>query len=133
MADDNATGDEEIAPIVLAEFPRGEGEKLVLAEKTFKGHRFVDARIHSMFENQSHPTKRGVSFKLRDLPAIIAALSKVSTEQATPAPAATTTPAPAAPSKPMPAPQTLPLPLGQRPAQHRMSSAAEFMSRPRGR
>lgn len=59
-------GDPE--PRRLATFPRSEVEELRVELATYKGKPFVQARIwFRSSEGTWHPTKRGVTFRVREL------------------------------------------------------------------
>ncbi len=56
------------APRRLATFPRSEVEELRVELATYKGKPFVQARIwFRSNEGAWHPTKRGVTFRVREL------------------------------------------------------------------
>ncbi|TLD40325.1 MAG: hypothetical protein JETT_3394 [Candidatus Jettenia ecosi] len=62
---------------VLGEIVRNETEKLVITEKEFKGHRYIDIRIHFQGNNGIYlPTKKGVTISPRHVKDAVEILKK---------------------------------------------------------
>lgn len=65
------------APASLA-LPRGDNEELRIELASYEGHSFVQARLHFRgTDGEWHPTRKGVTFKLRELGAIVRTLLDV--------------------------------------------------------
>ncbi|GAB61272.1 MAG: hypothetical protein DWB56_13980 [Candidatus Jettenia sp.] len=55
----------------LGEVIKNETEKIVIAEKEYKGRRYIDMRIYFLGESGAYiPTKKGVTFSPKYLEAI---------------------------------------------------------------
>lgn len=72
---------------VLAHMQKNDGERLVMTDSTFRGHRFLDVRISFCDkEGEYHPTRKGLSLNKAQwealLPGIQAALSEMESTEA---------------------------------------------------
>lgn len=62
---------------VLGEIIKNETEKLVIAEKEYKGRKYIDMRIYFLDDSGDYiPTKKGVTISPKYLEALVKILQK---------------------------------------------------------
>lgn len=66
---------------VLVELPRGDSDVLRVTRKVYEGKPFTDVRVYFRgTDGKMHPTKKGTSIRDRELPEVLAALTRVATK-----------------------------------------------------
>lgn len=62
---------------VLGEIVKNETEKIVIAEKEYKGRKYIDMRIYFLGDNGGYlPTKKGVTFSPKYIEAMVRIIQK---------------------------------------------------------
>ncbi|WKZ17750.1 MAG: transcriptional coactivator p15/PC4 family protein [Candidatus Jettenia sp. CY-1] len=62
---------------VLGEIVKSETEKIVIAEKEYKGRKYIDMRIYFQGDSGDYmPTKKGVTFSPKFIAAVVKILSR---------------------------------------------------------
>lgn len=62
---------------VLGEIIKNETEKLVIAEKEYKGRKYIDMRIYFLGDSGDYiPTKKGVTFSPKFIEAVVRIIQK---------------------------------------------------------